>query len=107
MTFRLASSMITKMQRTRNPTVCCTKKSQHQMALAWSFKKLLQAWESLGPGRLLTMYRRTVEQGENKFKIVAESFNYGEVGEFVIFEMGGDGKAVRMKIGENYTPRLK
>jgi len=36
--------MITKMQRTRNPTVCCTKKSQDHMVLAWSFKKLLQAW---------------------------------------------------------------
>ena len=32
------------------------------MALAWFFKKLLQAWESVGFGRLLTMYLRTVEQ---------------------------------------------
>jgi hypothetical protein len=32
------------------------------MALAWLFKKLLQAWESLGPRHLLTMYLRTVEQ---------------------------------------------
>jgi len=31
------------------------------MVLAWFFKMLLQAWESLGPRRLLTMYLRTVE----------------------------------------------
>jgi hypothetical protein len=32
------------------------------MALAWFFKKLRHAWESFGPGRLLTMYFRTVEE---------------------------------------------
>ena len=32
------------------------------MDLAWFFKKVFQAWESVGPGRLLTMYLRTVEQ---------------------------------------------
>jgi hypothetical protein len=31
------------------------------MALAWFFKKLPQAWESVGPGRFLTIYLRTVE----------------------------------------------
>ena len=62
MTFRLAGLTITKMQRTRNTTVCWTKKSQHHIALAWSFKKLLQAWGSFSPGRLLTTYPRTVEQ---------------------------------------------
>lgn len=45
--------------------------------------------------------------GKNKFKIEAESFTSGEIGEFVIFELGPDGKATRMKFGENYTPRLK
>lgn len=44
---------------------------------------------------------------KNKFREVAETFNYGEIGEFVSFELGADGKAVRMKVGENYTPRLK
>jgi D-alanyl-D-alanine carboxypeptidase len=50
---------------------------------------------------------KLVPAGKNKFKIAAEKFNYGEIGEFVTFEIGGDGKAVRMKVGENYTPRLK
>ena len=44
---------------------------------------------------------------KNKFKIVAETFSYIEIGEFVSFELGADGKAVRMKVGENYTPRLR
>lgn len=44
---------------------------------------------------------------KNKFKIVAETFSSGEIGEFVSFELGADGKAVRMKVGENYTPRLR
>lgn len=44
---------------------------------------------------------------KNKFKAVPENFSYGEIGEFVSFELGADGKAVRMKVGENYTPRLK
>jgi hypothetical protein len=31
------------------------------MALAWFFREFLQAWESLGPEHLLTMYLRTVD----------------------------------------------
>jgi D-alanyl-D-alanine carboxypeptidase len=50
---------------------------------------------------------KLVPAGKNKFKFVAEKFNMNEIGEFVTFELGADGKAVRMKIGENYTPRLK
>jgi len=42
----------------------CTKKLQTQMALAWSLKKLLQEWEFVGPGRLLTMYLRVAEQAQ-------------------------------------------
>ena len=38
-----------------------TNKSQRHMALAWFFRKLPQAWESLG-GRLLTMYLRSSNQ---------------------------------------------
>jgi len=50
---------------------------------------------------------KLVPAGKNRFKIVAETFSYGEIGELVTFEMGADGKAVRMKVGENYMPRLK
>jgi hypothetical protein len=50
---------------------------------------------------------KLVPEGKNRFRIVAEKFNYGEIGELVTFEMGADGKAARMKVGENYTPRLK
>jgi hypothetical protein len=50
---------------------------------------------------------KLVPTEKNKFKIVAETFSYGEIGEFVSFELGADGKAVRMKVGENFTPRLK
>ncbi len=50
---------------------------------------------------------KLVPAGKNRFKIAAEKFNYGEIGESVTFELGADGKAVRMKVGENYTPRLK
>jgi hypothetical protein len=38
------------------------KEVHDHMASAWFFKKLRQAWESSGPGRLLTMYFLTVEQ---------------------------------------------
>lgn len=50
---------------------------------------------------------KLIPAGKHKFKIVAETFNYGEIGEFIVFELGTDGKAARMKLGENYTPRLK
>ena len=50
---------------------------------------------------------KLVPAGKNKFRTVEESLNYGEIGEFVTFELGADGKVTRMKVGENYTPRLK
>jgi CubicO group peptidase (beta-lactamase class C family) len=50
---------------------------------------------------------KLVPAGKNSFKIVAETFNYGEIGELVTFEVGTDGKAVRMKVGENYMSRLR
>jgi CubicO group peptidase (beta-lactamase class C family) len=50
---------------------------------------------------------KLVPMEKNKFKIVAETFSNGEIGEFVSFELGADGKAERMKVGENYAPRLK
>ena len=50
---------------------------------------------------------KLIPAGKNTFKVVAETFNYAEIGEFVVFEPGPDGNAARMKVGENYTPRLK
>ncbi len=50
---------------------------------------------------------KLIPAGKNRFRTVEETFNYGEIGEFITFELGPDGKATRMKIGENYTPRLK
>ena len=50
---------------------------------------------------------KLIPTGKNKFKTVADTFNYGEIGEVISFELGPDGKATRMKIGENAAPRLK
>jgi hypothetical protein len=43
------------------------------MALAWFFKKLRHAWESSGPGRLLTMYFLTVEQAWQMANFISNS----------------------------------
>ena len=51
---------------------------------------------------------KLVAQGNNRFKIMTDSQSYGgAVGETVSFELGPDGKVVRMKTGESYILRLK
>ena len=50
---------------------------------------------------------KLVPAGKNKFKIVAEAFWSGAIGEYVTFEVGADGKAFGMKVVENYTPHMR
>lgn len=51
---------------------------------------------------------KLVAQGNNRFKIMTDRQSYGgAVGETVSFELGPDGKVVRMKTGESYVLRLK
>jgi D-alanyl-D-alanine carboxypeptidase len=49
---------------------------------------------------------KLIPEGKHTFRITAEKKHSGSIGELVVFQLGSDGKVIRMWAGQNYTYRL-